>query len=61
MGKLGMGRYLYQYRKYRHIGTFFSIGSIGIGNKKSIGIIGISAKQISAYRRIGKNVVSAHP
>ena len=29
-----MGRYQYRYRKYRHIGTFFGIGSIGIGKQK---------------------------
>ncbi len=33
---LGMGRYQYRYRKYRHIGTFFSIGSIGIGNQNML-------------------------
>ncbi len=39
--RLGMGRYQYRYRKYRHIGTFFSIGSIGIGKHKTLPILPI--------------------
>ncbi len=31
---IGIGRYWYRYRKYRHIGTIFSIDGIGIDNKK---------------------------
>ena len=33
---VGMGRYQYRYRKYRHIGTFFSIG---IGKQKNVPIL----------------------
>ena len=48
---LGMGRYWYRYRKYRHIGTF-SVLAVSATKKKepqlsrmgSIGNIGISAK-----------------
>ncbi len=64
-----MGWYQYRYRKYRHIGTFFRIGSIGIGNRKmllfpAVSVSAISAyrqRSISGYRRIGGNMVSAHP
>ena len=52
-----MGRYQYRYRKYRHIGTFFSIGSIGIGNRKKLPICReCSFRQYwyRQYRHIGR-------
>ena len=58
---VGMGRYWYRYRQYRHIGTFFSIGSIGIGNKKRLPNVSFPESVVSAiseyrqskYRHIG--------
>ncbi len=52
------GPYQYRYRKYRHIGTFFSIGSIGISSQHKFYYTNM---QYRSNRHIGKNVVSAHP
>ena len=62
---LGMGRYQYRYRKYRHIGKFFSIGSIGIGNQNMLpicrySVIGSEASIGTKYRLLApENAVAA--
>ncbi len=64
---LGMGRYWYRYRKYRHIGTFlFPVSRRDEGELLNLSFLEwavseISSKRIPAYRGIGPSLNGTPP